>query len=93
MTQPSITTQKDDNDVGAIFGISCVDGVSPVRIKIHTNGGILTDTTTVISVVPIEITQLDANSVPVAKGVSSANSKTILPWYVNPATGAVLTDE
>lgn len=92
MTQPSVTTQKDDNGANCIFGISCVDGVTPVKIQ-FTSNGMKVDTTTVISVVPKEITQLDANSVPVAKGVSSTNAKVILPWYVVPSTGAVLTTD
>lgn len=92
MTQPSITSQKDDNGKNTIFGMSCVDGVTPVKVQFGADGGMLLDSTTVISVVPREITQLDANSVPVAKGVSSSDGKTILPWYVNPDTGAVLVD-
>ncbi len=93
MSQPNVTTQKDDNGSNSIFGISCVDGVTPVKIQFSSNAGMLVDTTTVISITPTEITQLDANSVPVAKGVSSANAKVILPFYVVPSTGAVLTDE
>lgn len=92
MTQPSITTQKDDDYRGAIFGISCVDGVTPVKIMCDSQGYIFLDTTTVISIVPKEITQIDGNSVPVAKGVSSGNSKIILPFYVNPNTGAILAE-
>lgn len=85
--------QKDDNGYPTIIGISCVDGITPVQVVFNsTNNGMMRDTTTVISVVPQEIKQLDDNSVPIAKGVSSADLKTILPWYVNPATGAVLTD-
>jgi hypothetical protein len=92
MTEPTFTTQKDDNYSNAIYGISCIDGVTPVRIQ-FSSIGMLVDTTTAISVTPKEITQLDNNSVPVAKGVSSADGKTILPWYVVPSTGAVLTNE
>lgn len=90
MTTNYLTSQKDDNGSNTVFGISCVDGVTPIKIQFTPPGFMKTDTTTVISVVPKEITQLDGNSVPVAKGVSSVDKKTILPWYVNPATGAVL---
>ncbi len=86
-----LTSQKDDNFHNTIFGISCVDGTTPVKIQFSAIG-MMVDTTTVISVIPKEITQLDGNSVPVAKGVSSSDKKTILPWYVNPATGAVLIE-
>ncbi len=93
MTTNYLTSQKDDNYSNTIFGISCVDGTTPVKIQFSAPGYMLVDTTTVISVVPKEITQKDGNYVPVAKGVSSTNSKTILPWYVNPSTGAVLIEE
>lgn len=86
-----LTSQKDDNAHNTIFGISCVDGTTPIKIQFNGNT-MMVDTTTVISVVPQEITQLDGNSVPVAKGVSSTNKKIILPWYVNPINGAVLIE-
>ncbi len=85
-----LTSQKDDNGKNTVWGISCVDGTTPVKVQWLPNGYMKLDTTTVISVTPKEITQLDGNSVPVAKGVSHSNSKVILPWYVNPTTGAVL---
>ncbi len=83
----------DDNGYPAIYGISCVDGVTPVRIQFNpSNGGMKVDDTTVISIVPAETSFVDSNDRPVAKGVSSSDSNVTLPWYVNPATGAVLID-
>lgn len=88
-------TKKDDNGFPTMFGISCVDGVTPVRIKFNSsNGGMLLDTATVISFVPDPSQALihDDNDFPVMKGVSSTNHSVILPWYVNPTNGAVLAD-
>lgn len=85
--------QLDDNSQPAIYGMSCVDGVTPVRIQFNaSNGGMKTDDTTVISVVPAATSLLDDNSRPIAKGISSDGSGVIYPWYVDPATGAVLID-
>lgn len=85
--------KKDDNGYPTMIGISCVDGVTPVRIKRNaSNGGLLVDSTTVISVTPAYTTQVDDNDTPVSKAVSSTNSNAILPLYVNPATGAVLIE-
>jgi hypothetical protein len=85
--------KKDDNGYPTIFGLSCVDGVTPTRIYFNpTNRGMLIDTTTVISVTPTFLSAKDANDMPVAKGVSSTDGVTVLPWYVNPSTGAVLAD-
>lgn len=89
----SATTQKDDNGYPTIFGLSCIDGVTPIKIKFNpATGGMKTDATTVISVTPTMKTAKDGNGFPVAKGVSSSDSNAVLPWYVVPSTGAVLVD-
>ena len=86
----SRNAKSDDNGYPTIFGISCVDGITPVRV-VFTVNGMLLDTVTTISVVPSPLfPDADDNDKNVAKGVSSADHKTVLPWYVNPATGAVL---
>lgn len=85
--------RKDENSVSSWIGVSCVDGVTPIRITINpATGGFSVDTTTVISFTPDpkQATIRDANQVPVKTGVSSTNSSVILPLYVNPATGAIL---
>lgn len=85
--------KKDDNAYPTIVGISCVDGVTPVRVKFNANGEMATDSSTVISVVPSsDFPATDDNGMPIAKAVSSADGETILPWYVHPTTGAVLVD-
>ena len=87
------TTRKDDNDYPTIFGLSCVDGVTPTRVQFNpSTGGMVIDQATVISVTPGMKTATDGNDQPVAKGVSSSDSSVVLPWYVNPATGGVLVD-
>lgn len=85
--------KKDDNGFPTIIGISCVDGVTPVKVQFNpSNGGMKIDGITVISFVPssIQANMHDDNDYPIAKGVSSSDRKTVFPWYVNPATGAVL---
>jgi hypothetical protein len=83
----------DDNGFPTLVGISCVDGVTPVRIARNpSNGGLKVDFATVISVTPAYTTQADSNGVPVMKGVSTSDPSTILPVYVNPSNGAVLVE-
>lgn len=90
---PGATALKDDNAYPAIYGLSCVDGVTPIRIKFNsTHGGMLVNNTIAISVTPTMLTATDGNDQPVAKGISSSDSSVVLPWYVDPATGAVLVD-
>ncbi len=87
------TAQKDDNGYPSWAGISCIDGITPIKITFDSvNGGMNIDTTTVISVVPANISENDGNGYPVVKGTSIVNNKIVLPWYVNPATGGVLMD-
>lgn len=83
--------QKDDNAKPSWAGISCVDGITPVKIQ-FVNGAMKTDAITSISVVPMSISNNDGNGYPVVKGVSSGDSRVVLPWYVNPSTGAVLIE-
>lgn len=83
---------RDDNDCPIIWGVSHVDGVTPVQVKFTSARNILVDTTTTIQFDPT----IDANVVPsnvkLAKATSSADNTTTRPWVVNATTGAVLTD-
>ena len=84
--------QKDDNDYPTIIGISCVDGVTPIRVQFE-SGAMKVDSTTVISVVPsTNFPKVDDNGTPIAKGTAHDNNDLVLPWYVVPSTGAVLVD-
>ena len=83
-------TQKDDNDYPAIFGISCIDGTTPTRIAFNAaTGAMKVDQVTVTSFTPFSPPKVDGNSQPVAKALST-DGVTVLPWYVNPSTNAVL---
>ncbi len=86
--------KKDDNGFPTMMGISCVDGITPVRITFNpSGGGMKVDSTTVISVVPSSVFQhMDDNDYPIRTGVSSVDGVTVLPWYVNPADGSVLIE-
>ncbi len=90
----SRNAKKDDNAYPTVFGLSCVDGTTPVRITFDsTTRGMNVDSTTVISFTPsTTFLHKDDNAMPIAKGVSSTDSTKILPWYVVPSTGAVLVD-
>lgn len=87
--------KKDDNYFPTMFGVSCVDGITPVRIQFDSaTGGMLVDVNTIISFTPTASQALlhDENDYPCQKGVSSVDGTTVLPWYVNPSNGAVLAD-
>lgn len=83
-------TAKDDNAVQTIYGVSHLDGRTPVQVKFDASRGMLVDTTTVIAFDPsVNMSQTD-NDMPIAKATSSADNATVLPWVVNASTGAVL---
>lgn len=82
--------QRDDNGYPSWAGISCVDGTTIVPIKFNAAHEMLIDTITVISFTPTPIE--NAGQTPFKQGVSSADKKTVLPFYVNPSTGAVLAN-
>lgn len=86
---------RDENSIPVWLGVSCVDGVTLVPIKVNsTNGGVKFDATTVITVTPAALRSLprDENNIPSKGAVSTAGATLILPLFVNPATGAILTD-
>lgn len=88
----NLTTQKDDNGYPTIWGVSCVDGQTLVKIQFNpSNGGLKVDTTTTISYTPPAVyPATDGQGAPIAKAVSTVDGKTIVPWNVNPTNGAVL---
>lgn len=89
----SFSTQLDDNGYPSIWGVSCVDGKTPVKIQ-FTSFGMKADRTTTISYTPpVQYNHKDDNEKSIATAVSSADGKTILPWNVVPSTGAVLIDD
>lgn len=84
-------TAKDDNGFPVIYGVSHLDGRTPVRIHFDpTTRRMQTDTTTSIAFNPtINASQTD-DDFPIAKATSSADNETVRPWVVNASTGAVL---
>lgn len=82
---------KDDNACPVIYGVSHLDGVTPVQIKFNSLRGIMVDSTTSIAFNPSIIqTQNKLTGYPLATGTSSSDDSTVLPWVVNASTGAVL---
>lgn len=76
------------------WGLSSVDGVTPVMIAIDSATGsvefeIGTSTSSVMAHLPQTLPR-DDNRIPCIGGVSNADSSVIIPLSVNPATGAIL---
>lgn len=83
-------TAKDDNAVQTIYGVSHLDGRTPVQIKFNALRGMLIDTTTAIAFDPAISMSQTVNDLPIAKATSSSDNATVKPWVVNASTGAVL---
>lgn len=84
---------RDDNDTPILWGVSHLDGVTPVQVQFNgSNRGIKVDTTTSIAFNPATVpnTLVVPSNVKLATATSSADNTTIRPWVVNASTGAVL---
>jgi len=82
---------KDDNGCPVIYGVSHLDGVTPVRIRFGSAREMMVDDTTSIAFDPLIVqTQNNLTGYPLATGTSSSDDSTVLPWVVNADTGAVL---
>lgn len=81
---------KDDNDCPVMYGVSHLDGVTPVQIKFDSSRKMLVDTITSIAFDPLINTNQNSTEYPFAKATSSTDNKTTMPWVVNASTGAVL---
>lgn len=86
-------TAKDDNGMPVIYGVSHLDGVTPIQIHFTATGAMLTDTTTTIAFNPTIIKTQNSTMYPFALATSSVDDSTIAPFVVNASTGAVLVDE
>jgi len=83
-------TTHDDNAVQVAYGVSHVDGVTPVQIKFRADGSMATDETTAILFDPnINASRTD-NDKPMLMATSSSDNTTVRPVVVNATTGAVL---
>jgi hypothetical protein len=88
----NFSTQLDDNGYPCIWGVSCVDGKTPVKIVFTSNGMKVDEITTISYTPPVLYNNKDDNDRPITTSVSTADGKTVLPWNVVPSTGAVLVD-
>ena len=86
-------TSRDDNDNPVIYGVSHLDGITPVKIQFDSNRAMRVDTVTSIAFNPLVNASQTNNDNPIAKATSSADNKTVRPWVVNASTGAVLVTE
>lgn len=85
---------RTDNDGPVIWGVSHLDGVTPVQVMFDpVTRAMKVDAMTAIAFDP----SVDASVVPsntfLAMATSSADDSTIRPWVVNASTGAVLIDD
>jgi hypothetical protein len=82
---------KDDNGYPPIYGVSHLDGVTPIQVHFDpSTRSMLVDEATSIAFDPsINAYQTDS-MYPLAKATSSIDNKTVRPWVVNATTGAVL---
>lgn len=78
----------DDNDKQVTYGVSHVDGMTPVKVQFTSDGQMLVDMTTTIQFNPA----LNATHpyYSYATAVNDMDEVTIRPWVVNASTGAVL---
>lgn len=81
---------KDDNGFPVIYGVSHLDGVTPVQVQFLDNGRVLTDRFTSISFDPDINASQTNNDFPIAKSVDDDGN--VRPWVVNANTGAILID-
>lgn len=82
---------KDDNGNPVIYGVSHLDGRTPIRVHFDpSTRRMKVDSSTAIAFNSnINMSQTD-NDYPIAKATSSADNSTVKPWVVNASTGAVL---
>lgn len=82
---------RDDNDCPVIWGVSHIDGVTPVQVQfVPSTRLMMVDTTTTIEFDPTIDASVVPNNVKLATATSSADNETVRPWVVNASTGAVL---
>ncbi len=94
MSSLDYTVPRDQQRTPIWWGLSSVDGVTPVPIAINssTNKPLMeigTSVSAVIANLPQTLPR-EGNRIPCLGGVSNTDSTVILPVSVNPATGAIL---
>lgn len=84
---------RGDNDEPILWGVSHVDGITPVQVAFNgSNRGIKIDTTTSILFDPATVPNVLVvpSNIKLTTATSSADNTTVRPWVVNATTGAVL---
>lgn len=80
----------DDNDKSVTYGVSHLDGITPVAISfIPSTRAMLLDFSTTIEFNPTQGAAA-RYAQKLAKATSDLNNMAIRPWVVNATTGAVL---
>lgn len=78
---------QDDNGYPLLFGVSHLDGITPVKVQFNpSTRGMKVDDSTSIAF----SASLNTRDIRLAKATSSSDDSTVLPWVVNASTGAVL---
>lgn len=84
---------RGDNDEPILWGVSHLDGVTPVQVRFDTaTRAIMVDTVTTIAFDPATVSKalVVPSNVKLATATSSADNTMVRPWVVNASTGAVL---
>ncbi len=88
---------RDDNDSPILWGVSHLDGVTPVQVKfVPGTRAIKVDASTSIAFDPSINASVVPNNVKLATATASTDdswavaNKTVRPWVVHATTGAVL---
>lgn len=94
MSAQDYTVLRDQNRVPIWWGLSSVDGVTPVPIAVSASTGqplmeIGTSVSAVIANLKTSFPR-DGNRIPCVGGQSNADSSVVIPLSVNPTTGAIL---
>lgn len=85
---------RDENDYPIIWGVSHLDGITPVQVQFDPVLRLIKyDTVTAIAFDPSVDASMVPSNITLAKATSSADNETIRPWVVNASTGAVLVEE
>lgn len=83
-------TTRDDNAYPVLYGVSHLDGKTPVRIRFNpSTRAMLVDATTSIAFNPL-VDAFQGNGLLLSKATKSTDNQTTRPWVVNQSTGAVL---
>lgn len=79
----------DDNDKSLSYGVSHIDGMTPIVIRFDASRKMLLDFKTTIQF-PANLYTAGNRYYPLCEATSESDNVTIRPWVVNASTGAVL---